>query len=160
MKTNAVRLLDQAKIPYRLVDYEVDESDLSAESVARKIKMPEAQVFKTLALKGDKTGVLLVLVPAGTELDLKAIAAASGNKSCEMLPLKEVQPVTGYIRGGVSPIGTKKRFPVYLDASAGSHDTISISAGTRGTQILLDPARLQAMLQAKLGAFARPVTAG
>ncbi|HEY9856255.1 MAG TPA: Cys-tRNA(Pro) deacylase [Stenomitos sp.] len=156
MKTNAVRLLDQAKVPYRLVDYEVDESDLSAESVARKIGMPEAQVFKTLALKGDKTGVLLVLVPAGTELDLKAIASASGNKSCEMLPLKDVQPVTGYIRGGVSPIGTKKRFPVYLDASAEAFGEISLSAGVRGTQILLDPARLIPLLQAKLGHFARP----
>jgi len=157
MKTNAVRLLDQAKVPYRLVDYEVDESDLSAESVARKIGMPEAQVFKTLALKGDKTGVLLVLVPAGTELDLKAIASASGNKSCEMLPLKDVQPVTGYIRGGVSPIGTKKRFPVYLDASAEAFGEISLSAGVRGTQILLDPARLVPLLQVKLGHFARPM---
>lgn len=156
MKTNAVRLLDQARIPYRLVDYEVDESDLSAESVARKIGLPEAQVFKTLALRGDKTGVLLVLVPAGTELDLKAIASASGNKSCELLPLKEVQPVTGYIRGGVSPIGTKKRFPVYLDQSAESCAEISLSAGVRGTQILLDPARLVPLLGAKLGRFARP----
>lgn len=157
MKTNAVRLLDQAKIPYRLVDYEVDESDLSAETVARKVGMPEAQVFKTLALRGDKTGVILVLLPAGTELDLKAIASASGNKSCELLPLKEVQPVTGYIRGGVSPIGTKKRFPVYVDASMATCDEISLSAGVRGTQILLDPARLIPMLQAKLGPFARPL---
>ncbi|HEY9899225.1 MAG TPA: Cys-tRNA(Pro) deacylase [Pantanalinema sp.] len=156
MKTNAVRLLDQAKVPYRLVDYEVDEADLSAESVARKIGMREEEVFKTLALKGDKTGVLLVLVPAGTELDLKAAAGASGNKRCEMLPLKDVQPVTGYIRGGVSPIGTKKRFPVYLDRSALDHATISISAGVRGTQILLAPSDLVRMVQATLATVARP----
>lgn len=155
MKTNAVRLLDQARIPYRLVDYEVDVSDLSAESVARKIGMPEPQVFKTLALTGDKTGVLLVLVPAGTELDLKALASASGNKRCDLLPLKDVQPVTGYIRGGVSPLGTKKRFAVFVDQSALAHGEISISAGVRGTQILLDPARLVPMLQARLGTFAR-----
>ncbi|MNX91498.1 Cys-tRNA(Pro)/Cys-tRNA(Cys) deacylase YbaK [compost metagenome] len=156
MKTNAVRLLDQAKVPYRLVEYEVDESDLSAESVARKIGMRDEEVFKTLALKGDKTGVLLVLVPAGTELDLKAIAQASGNKRCEMLSLKDVQPVTGYIRGGVSPIGTKKRFPVYLDQSATEHATISISAGVRGTQILLSPADLVRMVQATLAPVAKP----
>lgn len=160
MKTNAVRLLDQAKIPYRLVDYEVDEADLSAESVARKIGLPDAQVFKTLALTGDKTGVLLVLVPAGTELDLKAIASASGNKRCDLLPLKEVQPVTGYVRGGVSPIGTKKRFPVFLDASAEAWAEISLSAGVRGTQILLDPARLVPLLAARLGRFARPCSEG
>lgn len=160
MKTNAVRLLDQAKIPYRLVDYEVDEADLSAESVARKVGLPDAQVFKTLALTGDKTGVLLVLVPAGTELDLKAIATASGNKRCDLLPLKEVQPVTGYVRGGVSPLGTKKRFPVFLDASAEDWAEISLSAGVRGTQILLDPARLVSLLAARLGRFARPCSEG
>ncbi|MBO9541552.1 Cys-tRNA(Pro) deacylase [bacterium] len=156
MKTNAVRLLDQAKVSYRLVEYEVDESDLSAESVARKIGLRDAEIFKTLALKGDKTGVLLVLVPAGTELDLKAIAQVSGNKRCEMLPLKDVQPVTGYIRGGVSPIGTKKRFPVYLDQSAMDQATISISAGVRGTQILLAPADLVKMVQATLAPVAKP----
>jgi Cys-tRNA(Pro)/Cys-tRNA(Cys) deacylase len=142
MKTNAVRTLDQQKISYRLAEYEVDESDLSAETVARKIGMPEAQVFKTLAVKGDKTGVLLAIIGTPQSLDLKALAAASGNKSCELLPLKDVQPVTGYIRGGVSPIGTKKRFPVYLDESARPFDEISISAGMRGLQVLLNPADL------------------
>lgn len=157
MKTNAARMLDQAKVPYRLVDYEVDESDLSAETVAAKIGLPEARVFKTLALRGDKTGVVLVLIPAGTELDLKAIAQASGNKSCELLPLKDVLPVTGYIRGGVSPLGTKKKFPTYLDESAMAFAEISLSAGVRGTQILMAPRDLQQVVQAKLGSFCRPI---
>lgn len=148
MKTNAVRLLDEAKIVYRLADYEVDESDLSGESVARKIGFSEEQVFKTLALRGDKTGVLLALVAVGTELDLKALASASGNKNCELLPLKEVQPVTGYIRGGVSPLGTKKRFAVYLDETAMTFEEISVSAGVRGTQILIAPNDLVKIAQA------------
>lgn len=142
MKTNAVRTLDQQKITYRLAEYEVDESDLSAETVARKIGMPPEQVYKTLAVKGDKTGVLLAIIATPQSLDLKALAAASGNKSCELLPLKDVQPMTGYIRGGVSPIGTKKRFPVYLDESARPFDEISISAGMRGLQVLLNPTDL------------------
>ena len=150
MKTNAVRLLDEANVAYRLVEYEVDEADLSAESVARKIGLPEEQVFKTLAVRGDKTGVILALIAAGTELDLKALASASGNKNCELLPLKEVQPVTGYIRGGVSPLGTKKRFKVYVDETAILYDEISVSAGVRGTQILLAPDDLIAMTQATL----------
>lgn len=142
MKTNAVRTLDQQKVSYRLAEYEVDGSDLSAETVARKIGMPPEQVYKTLAVKGDKTGVLLAIIATPQSLDLKALAAVSGNKSCELLPLKDVQPVTGYIRGGVSPIGTKKRFPVYLDESARPFDEISISAGMRGLQVLLNPADL------------------
>ncbi len=152
-KTNAVRLLDEADVSYRLVHYEVDEADLSAETVARKIGLPDAQVFKTLVVRGDKTGVLLALIAAGTELDLKALAAASGNKSCGLLPLKEVQPITGYVRGGVSPLGTKKRLPVYLDRDALAHDEISLSAGVRGTQILLAPADLLHMTQAVPGDF-------
>ena len=140
MKTNAVRILEEAGITYRLKEYPVDEEDLSAETVARKIGLPPGQVFKTLALRGDKTGVLLILIPANAELNLKAAAAASGNKNCEMLPLKDVLPVTGYIRGGVSPLGTKKRFPIYLDLSALEYEEISMSAGVRGTQILLSPA--------------------
>lgn len=155
MKTNAARMLDQARVSYRLVEYEVDESDLSAETVAAKIGLPEPQVFKTLALRGDKTGVLLVLIPAGKELDLKAIAQASGNKNCEMLQLKEVLPVTGYIRGGVSPLGTRKKFPTYLDESAMAWAEISLSAGVRGTQILMAPADLQQVVHAKLGSFYR-----
>ena len=156
VKTNAVRLLDEAGISCRLASYEVDEADLSAESVARKIGVPPAQVFKTLAVRGDKTGVLLALIASGTELDLKALASISGNKSCDLLPLKEVQPVTGYVRGGVSPLGTKKRLLVYLDRCALDHDEISISAGIRGTQILLAPADLARVTQATLGDFHKP----
>ncbi len=150
-KTNAVRLLDEAHVAYRLAHYEVDEADLSAETVARKIGLPDAQVFKTLAVRGDKSGVLLALVAAGTGLDLKALAAVSGNKSCDLLPLKEVQPITGYVRGGVSPLGTRKRLPVYLDRPALKHEEISISAGVRGTQILLAPADLVRVTQATVG---------
>jgi Cys-tRNA(Pro)/Cys-tRNA(Cys) deacylase len=153
MKTNAVRLLEDAKIPHRLVEYEVDESDLSAKTVAGKIRLPEEQVYKTLAVRGDKTGVILVLIPAGTELNLKALAAGSGNKSCEMLPLKEVQPVTGYIRGGVSPLGTKKPFPVYLDETALLYEEMSMSAGMRGLQVLLSPEDFVKVTAAKTGDF-------
>lgn len=142
VKTNAVRILDQQAIPYRLAPYEVDESDLSAETVAKKIGMPPEQVFKTLAVTGDKTGVLLAVIGTPQSLDLKALAAASGNKRCELLPLKDVLPVTGYIRGGVSPIGAKKKFPVLLDESARGFAEISISAGTRGLQVLLHPEAL------------------
>lgn len=149
-KTNAVRLLDEAHVVYRLAHYAVDEADLSAEAVARKIGLADAQVFKTLAVRGDKTGVLLALIAAGTGLDLKALAAASGNKNCDLLPLKEVQPVTGYVRGGVSPLGTKKRLPVYLDQAALMQEEISISAGVRGTQILLAPTDLVCITQATL----------
>lgn len=139
MKTNAVRTLDQLKIPYRLAEYEVDETDLSAETVARKIGRPEREVFKTLACKGDKTGVLLAVIATPDQLDLKALAAASGNKRVELLALKDVQPITGYVRGGVSPIGTRKRFPVYLDQAARTCLAISISAGMRGLQVILAP---------------------
>jgi Cys-tRNA(Pro)/Cys-tRNA(Cys) deacylase len=142
LKTNAVRALDAAKIAYDLAPYEVDESDLSAETVAAKIGWAPEKVYKTLAAKGDKTGVVLAVIATPQTLDLKALAAASGNKKCEMLPLAEVLPVTGYVRGGVSPIGTKKRFPVYLDESARAHARISVSAGTRGLQVLLAPGDL------------------
>lgn len=154
MKTNAVRTLDQQKIAYRLAEYEVDEADLSAETVAKKIGWPPERVYKTLAARGDKTGVLLAVIATPQSLDLKALAAASGNKSCELLPLKDVLPVTGYIRGGVSPIGTKKRFPVFLDESARAFPEISISAGTRGLQVLMSPedlARLTGAAWARLG---------
>ncbi len=150
-KTNAARYLDNLKIEYRLCEYEVDESDLSAESVARKVNLPLGQVFKTLVARGDKTGVLLACIPGGMELDLKAMAEISGNKKVEMVPLKEVQPLTGYVRGGVSPIGTKKRFPFYLDESAKKFPFISISAGTRGCQIFIEPGSLAKVLQATLG---------
>lgn len=155
-KTNAARYLDNLKIEYKLCEYEVDESDLSAESVARKVNLPLGQVFKTLVARGDKTGVLLACIPGGMELDLKATAEISGNKKVEMVPLKEVQPLTGYVRGGVSPIGTKKRFPSYLDESAMKFPCISISAGTRGCQIFIEPGSLAKVLQATIGKISHP----
>lgn len=157
MKTNAARMLDQARVSYRLAEYEVDEEDLAAETVARKVGLPPGQVFKTLALRGDRTGVLLAMIPAGTELDLKALAQVSDNKRCELLPLKEVLPVTGYVRGGVSPLGTRKRFPVFLDASAQDWEFISLSAGVRGTQLLVAPGELLRVVQGCTGALARPM---
>jgi len=155
MKTNAVRALDEAGVAYRLVEYDVDESDLSAQTVARKIGLPLEQVFKTLALRGDKTGVLIAVVPGDSELDLKAIAALSGNKHCEMLKLAEVLPATGYIRGGVSPLGMKKRYPTFIDETAVLLDEISVSAGLRGLQVLLAPDDLIGLTGATLGELAR-----
>lgn len=141
-KTNALRILESLSIPHRTLAYEVDEEDLSAETAAAKLGLPPEQVFKTLALRGDKTGVFLACVPGGCELDLKKAALASGNKAVEMLPLKELQPTTGYIRGGCSPIGTKKKFQVYIDETASLWEEISLSAGQRGLQILLAPTDL------------------
>lgn len=155
MKTNAVRAIEEAGARYRLAEYEVDEADLSAESVATKVGLPQEQVYKTLALRGDKTGILIALAAAGRELDLKALAAASGNKHCEMLPLKEVQPATGYIRGGVSPLGMKKRYPTFVDETAILFDEISVSAGQRGLQVILDPEDLIRLTGATLADIQR-----
>jgi Cys-tRNA(Pro)/Cys-tRNA(Cys) deacylase len=138
-KTNAVRFLDSLRIDYKLLEYEIDESDLSAESVARKVNLPLEQVFKTLVARGDKTGVLMACIPGNVELDLKTMATVSGNKKVEMVPMKEIQQLTGYIRGGVSPIGTKKHYPIFLDESAMRFPSISISAGARGSQIFISP---------------------
>ncbi len=141
-KTNAARQLDELRIDYKLVEYEIDESDLSAESVARKVGLPAEQVFKTLVVRGDKTGIFMTCIPGNAELDLKAIAEVSGNKKVEMVHVKEIQPLTGYIRGGVSPIGAKKRYPIFLDQSARRFPFVSISAGTRGSQIFISPSDL------------------
>jgi Cys-tRNA(Pro)/Cys-tRNA(Cys) deacylase len=138
-KTNAARILDAAGIHYELREYEVDEDDLSAPSVAGKIGMPPEQVFKTLVARGDRTGVLMTAIPANTELNLKALAAVSGNKKVELVAVKEVLGLTGYIRGGVSPIGGKKVYPFYLDETAILFDAISVSAGVRGCQLVLAP---------------------
>ena len=139
MKTNAVRLLDSLAVTYELREYAVDPEDLAAESVAAKVGMPPEQVFKTLVARGDRQGACFAVVPANTELDLKALAALSGNRKMEMAPLKEVQPLTGYIRGGVTVLGAKKAFPVYADETIQLWDAISVSAGVRGTQIILKP---------------------
>ena len=139
VKTNAARILDAAGIHYELREYTVDEDDLSAPSVAAKIGMPPEQVFKTLVARGDRSGVLMACIPANAELDLKALAAASGNKKVELVPVKEVLGLTGYIRGGVSPVGTRKPYPFYLEETAILWDAISVSAGVRGCQMLLAP---------------------
>jgi Cys-tRNA(Pro)/Cys-tRNA(Cys) deacylase len=153
-KTNAARMLDSAGIHYELREYQVDENDLSAPHVAAAIGMPPEQVFKTLVARGDRTGVLLACIPANTELDLKALAAASGNKKVELVAMKEVLPLTGYIRGGVSPVGTRKPYPLYLDETADLWDIISVSAGIRGCQMLLAPDDLARAVDAQRCAIA------
>jgi len=139
VKTNAARILDREGIHYELREYEVDESDLSAPHVAEKIGMPPEQVFKTLVARGDRAGVLMASIPANTELDLKALAGASGNKKVDLVQVKEVLGLTGYIRGGVSPIGTRKPYPFYIDETVDLWDVVSVSAGVRGCQLLLAP---------------------
>ena len=154
-KTNAARILDTLGISYELKTYEVDESDLSAVHVAESVGMPIEMVYKTLVCRGDKNGVLMAVIPGGGELDLKALAAASGNKRVEMVHLKEVFGLTGYIRGGCSPLGAKKDYPVYLDASAEQQEVIAISAGKRGEQIILKPADLIIAAKATIAAVSR-----
>ena len=154
-KTNAARILDTLGISYELKTYEVDESDLSAVHVAESVGMPIEMVYKTLVCRGDKNGVLMAVIPGGGELDLKALAAASGNKRVEMVHLKEVFGLTGYIRGGCSPLGAKKAYPVYLDDSARQQELIAISAGKRGEQIILKPADLITAAKATLAAVSR-----
>ncbi len=154
-KTNAARFLDSLKIDYKLLEYEIDESDLGAENVAKKVNLPPGQVFKTLVARGDKTGILMACIPGNAELDLKAMAAVSGDKKVEMVYVKEIQQITGYIRGGVSPIGTKKRYPIFLDEGAMGFPFISISAGARGSQIFISPGDLIKALNIKLCKIAR-----
>jgi len=139
IKTNAARLLDAAGIPYELIPYNWTEEDLSAQHVAAELGEDIDQVFKTLVLRGDKTGCFVCVIPGDFEVDLKVAARISGNKSCEMLHLKELLPTTGYIRGGCSPIGMKKAFPTYIHESALLFDSIYISAGQRGLQIKIAP---------------------
>ena len=137
-KTNAMRQLDAAKIPYEILSYQVDENDLSATHIADEIGLPYGQVFKTIVTRGDKTGFLVFCIPADREIDLKAAAAATGNKRVEPLAVKDLLGVTGYIRGGCSPIGMKKKFPTYFDSSVCEVERLTISAGVRGMQLLLD----------------------
>lgn len=154
-KTNALRILDEAGIAYETRAYSVDESDLSAGTVAQKIGLPTSQTFKTLVAKGEQTGVILACIPGDAQLDLKALARISGNKRVEMVPLKDVFQLTGYLRGGVSPLGLKKAYPFVLDEWAHVYDTISISAGVRGLQVLLSPQDLSALTQAHIGEISR-----
>jgi Cys-tRNA(Pro)/Cys-tRNA(Cys) deacylase len=139
MKTNAARVLDSLGVRYELREYEVDPEHLEAESVAEKVGLPPEQVFKTLVARGDRNGVCFAVIPANTELNLKALASASGDRKIEMVALKEVQPLTGYIRGGVTVLGAKKNYPVYVDETVQLWDAISVSAGVRGTQVILNP---------------------
>lgn len=141
-KTNAARLLDGLHIEYALQEYAVDDVHLEAEAVAEKIGMPPLQVFKTLVTRGDKTGVLMACIPGNHEVNLKALAAVSHNKKVEMVPLKEVTALTGYVRGGVSPLGAKKKYPVYIDDSCRQWDVIAVSAGIRGCQLVVAPSDL------------------
>lgn len=147
-KTNVARLLDKAKIAYQLVPYEVDENDLSATHVAEQLGEDIAQVFKTLILHGDKSGYFVCVIPGADEVDLKKAAKVSGNKKCEMIPVKELLPLTGYIRGGCSPIGMKKHFPTYIHPTASGFDKYYVSAGQRGLQIQIAPADLIKVAQA------------
>ncbi|WP_195496863.1 Cys-tRNA(Pro) deacylase [Alistipes senegalensis] len=155
-KTNAARLLDRAKIAYELIPYRVDEEHLAATHVAEQLGEDIACVFKTLVLKGDRTGYFVCVVPGDHEVDLKAAAKVSGNKKVDLIPMKELLPVTGYIRGGCSPIGMKKAFPTYIHASASEHPFIYISAGVRGLQLKLAPADLAAYVRAAFAEISRP----
>jgi Cys-tRNA(Pro)/Cys-tRNA(Cys) deacylase len=144
-KTNAARLLDAKSIHYELAEYEVDESDLSATTLAKKIGQNIEQIFKTLVLRGDKTGVFVLVIPGNCEVDLKKAAKVSGNKNCAMVQQKELLGLTGYIRGGCSPLGMKKPYPIYIHETCQLFDRIFISAGQRGLQLKLNPEDLVLM---------------
>ena len=149
-KTNAARLLDAAGIAYSLVEYTVDEEHLEASHVAAQLGEDIDRVFKTLVLRGDKSGPFVCVIPGSFEVDLKVAARISGNKNCEMLHVKELLPLTGYIRGGCSPIGMKKQFPTFIHESALLYDSIYVSAGVRGLQLCLSPQDLIQFIDAKI----------
>lgn len=152
-KTNAARILDDLHVAYRLVEYLVDEEHLDAVSVAQKVGMPPEQVFKTLCVRGDVIPVMFAVIPGNGELNLKALAMVSGNKRCELVALKELLPLTGYIRGGCSPIGAKKNYPVFMDETCFLWEEIAISAGKRGLQIVVSPKVLIEKLGMKTAAL-------
>ena len=147
-KTNAARLLDRAKIAYDLVPYTVDEDNLAATHVAEELGEDIATVFKTLVLRGDRSGLFVCVIPGDKEVDLKAAARVSGNKKADLIPMKELLPTTGYIRGGCSPIGMKKPLPTFIHSTCLDHERIYISAGVRGLQIAVAPADLVAYVGA------------
>jgi len=155
VKTNAARILEGLGIRYELRDYAVDEEDLSAENVARKVGLPPEQVFKTLVARGDRTGVLLAVVAANAQLDLKALARLTGDRKADTVPLKEVQPLTGYVRGGVTALACKKDYPVFADETIELFEVVSVSAGVRGTQIVLAPADFLRATRARVGPIAK-----
>jgi len=146
-KTNTARILDKLRIIYELLEYEVDELDLSAENAAQKMEQPLKQVFKTLVIRGDRTGIVVACIPGGEELNLKTLASISGNKKVEMIHLKEIKSLTGYIRGGVSPLAMKKNYPTYIDESAFQFPFIIFSAGVRGLQLKVNPHDLLKAIQ-------------
>lgn len=158
MKTNASRQLDKLGISYELRDYEVDPDDLSAENVAAKVGMPAEQVFKTLVARGDRNGVCLAVVPGNLELDPKALARLSGDRKADVVALKEVQPLTGYIRGGVTALACRKEYPVFVDETMLLFDRVAVSAGVRGTQIVLAPDDYVRAVKATVGPIARDKT--
>jgi Cys-tRNA(Pro)/Cys-tRNA(Cys) deacylase len=155
MKTNATRILDRLGIGYELREYAVDPDDLSAETVAAKIGLPAEQVFKTLVVRGDRGGVYLAVIPGNNEVDGKALARLTGDRKVELVPLKEVRPLTGYIRGGVTALGAKHDYPVYADETIELFDVISVSAGVRGTQVVLAPSDYLRAVNGRVGAIGR-----
>jgi Cys-tRNA(Pro)/Cys-tRNA(Cys) deacylase len=156
VKTNATRILDDLGVAYTLLEYEVDPDDLTAETVARKVGLPAEQVFKTLVARGDRGGIYLAILPGNMELDGKALARVTGDRRVDLVPLREVQPLTGYIRGGVTALGGKRDYPVYADETIELFDLIAISAGVRGSQILLAPTDYLRVTHASVVAIARP----
>ena len=154
-KTNAMRLLESHGVSYQTREYEVDPDDLAAETVARKIEMPIEQVFKTLLARGDRNGLCFAVIPGNTELDLKALAKGTGDRKIDLVPVKELLGLTGYIRGGVTALAAKKDYPVFLDETAELFDIISVSAGQRGLQILVAPADYLRITGAQIGAWGR-----
>ena len=155
MKTNAVRVLDNLGIAYQLLSYEVDPNDLAAESIAEKVGLPPEEVFKTLVTKGDRTGICLAVIPGNTHLDLKALAKLTQNRKIEPVPLKDVQPLTGYIRGGVTALACKKPYPVYVDETIELFDQVAVSAGMRGLMIHLAPGDYLKAVNGTVGAIAQ-----
>jgi len=155
-KTNAARLLDQLGIRYELREYEVDPDDLAAETVAAKIGMPAEQVFKTLVARGDRNGICMAVIPGDQEIDLKALASAAGERKIQLVPVKELQALTGYVRGGVTAWAAKRDFPVYVDETVELFDVVSISAGMRGLQILIAPADYLRATNGKTSALGQP----
>jgi Cys-tRNA(Pro)/Cys-tRNA(Cys) deacylase len=150
IKTNAMRLLDQVKIEYNTIEYEVDEDNLAGEHVAAQIGVPLEQVFKTLVAKGEKKGIMVFCIPVNAELNLKKAATVTGDKKIELVHVKDLLGLTGYIRGGCSPIGMKKKYQTYIDETAILFDTIAVSAGVRGCQLILNPEDLAEYVGASL----------
>ena len=156
MKTNAARMLDTLGVAYELREYDPGDEHLTAEEVARRVGMSADQVFKTLVVRGDRSGVMLAVVPGDCSLDLKGLAKASGDRKCDTVPLKEVQPLTGYVRGGVTALACRREYPTFVDETIELFDVVGVSAGVRGTQIVLAPGDYMRATKAKAGAIAKP----